>query len=220
MRRRDAALALAATSGLVPVAWGQSGPVEGTHYHRLSQPLPATPGKIEVIEFFFYRCSHCDAFEPLVQAWVPRQAADVKFRRVPVGKQAVQQLHQRMYYALESMGALSPAVHIGIFNALHRGGVAANDEAAVVALVGRLGVDGARFKQALNAFNVQNKMNQGMKLAELAGSPNVPALIIAGRWRTSPGLAGTQGQSDAVQGQQALAVADLLIQRTRAGKTR
>jgi protein dithiol oxidoreductase (disulfide-forming) len=219
MKRRDAAIALTAAA-LAPTSWAQGGPpVEGTHYMRLNQALPGTPGKIEVIEFFFYRCPHCDAFEPLVEAWVARQAADVSFRRVPVGRQAVQQLHQRMYYALEAMGALSPAIHVGIFNALHRGGVEANDEAAVVALVGRLGVDRAKFKQALGGFSVQNKLNQGMKLLELAGTPNVPALIIGGRWRTSPGLAGPTGQSEAIQGKQALVVADFLIKKARAGKS-
>jgi len=117
------------------------------------------------------------------------------------------------------MGALTPAVHSGIFNAFHRGGVEANDEAAVVALVSRLGVDGARFKQTFNSFGIQAKVQQGLKLAELSGADSVPALVVAGRWRTGPGMAGTPGQSEAAQGLQALAVADFLIKQARSGKT-
>ncbi|MBW8846971.1 MAG: thiol:disulfide interchange protein DsbA/DsbL [Burkholderiales bacterium] len=215
MKRRDAALALAAAGLLPTAAWAQGGPVEGKHYVRLGQGLPSTPGKIEVIEFFFYRCPHCDAFDPLLEAWVQQLPPDVVFRRVPVGQQAVLKLHQRMYYALEAMGALTPAVHSGIFNAFHRQGVDANDEAAVVALVGKLGVDTARFKQTFSSFGVQAKLAQGAKLAELSGADSTPALVIAGRFRTGPGMGSNPNQSEAVQGQQTLAVADFLIKLSR-----
>lgn len=214
MKRRHATFALAAAS-LAPAAFAQGGPVEGRHYVRLGQPLPGTPGRIEVVEFFFYRCPHCFAFDPLLEAWRQQQPADVSLRRVPVGQQAILKLHQRMFYALESMGALTPAVHSGIFDAFHREGVDASDEAAVVALVGKLGVDTARFQQAFASFAVQAKPGQGQKLAELAGADSVPTLVIGGRWRTSPSMAGSPGQSETANGQQALAVADYLIKLAR-----
>lgn len=217
MRRRDAALALA-TTGLVsaaPAAWAQSAPIEGRHYARLRQRLPGAPGRIEVIEFFFYKCPHCFAFDPLLEAWVHKLPADVSFRRVPVGQQAMLKLHQRMYYALEAMGALTPAVHGGIFNAFHRQGVDALDEASVVALVGKLGVDTSRFKPAFASFGVQSKLAQGQKLAELSGADQVPALVIGGRFRTGPGMGADTKLSETAQGQQALAVADFLIKLSR-----
>jgi thiol:disulfide interchange protein DsbA len=217
MKRRHATLALAA-AGLAPTApaWAQgAAPVEGRQYARLTQPLPGAPGKVEVVEFFFYKCPHCFALDPLLEAWVHQLPADVSFRRVPVGQQAVLKLHQRMYYALEAIGALTPQVHSGIFNAFHRGGVDANDEAAVVALVGKLGVDPAKFKAAFSSFGVQGKLAQGQKLAELAGADSVPTLVVGGRYRTSPGQAGTPGQNELAQGQQALAVADYLIRLSR-----
>ena len=218
MTRRDATVALIAAS-FGPAAFAQGSPVEGEQYARLSQAQPGTPGKIEVVEFFFYKCPHCNAFDPLLEAWVHQLPADVSFRRVPVGQQLMLKLHQRMFYALEAMGALSPQVHSGIFNAFHRGGVEANDEAAVVALVGQLGVDTAKFKQAFSSFGVQTKVAQGMKFAEACGVDTVPALVVAGRWRTGPGMAGAPGQNEAVQGQQALAVADFLVKQARSGKT-
>lgn len=214
MKRRDAALALAA-AGLAPLAPAQGGPVEGRQYARLAQPLPGEPGKVEVVEFFFYRCPHCFAFDPLLEAWVHQLPADVSFRRVPVGGQKLLQLHQRMFYTLQAMGALTPQVHSGIFNAIHRSGAELDDEAAVTALMGRLGVDVARFKSTFNSFSIPPKMAQGLKLAELAGVETVPALVIGGRYRTSPGSAGTPGQSEQAQGQQALAVADFLVKLSR-----
>lgn len=222
MKRRQATLALAAAGLLpaAPAAWAQGGPpVEGKQFARLPQPLPTTPGKIDVVEFFFYRCPHCYAFDPALSAWVHQLPADVSFRRVPVGAPLVLKLHQRMYYALESMGALTPAVHAGIFNAFHRGGVEANDEAAIVTLMGQLGVDTARFKSAFHAFSMDAKLSQGAHLVEAAGVEGVPALVIAGRWRTSPSQAGAASQDEVAQGRQALVVADFLIKQARSGKS-
>lgn len=218
MKRRHATAALVA-AGLAPLAQAQGGPVEGRQYVRLGQSLPTTAGKIDVVEFFFYMCPHCNAFDPGLEAWVHQLPADVSFRRVPVGVTLMHKLHQRMFYALDAIGALTPQVHAGIFNAFHRAGVEATDEAAIVGLVGKLGVDTAKFKAAFNAFGVQAKVNQGLALAQAAGVDTVPALVVAGRWRTSPALAGTPGQSEVAQGQQALAVADFLIKQARSGKT-
>lgn len=218
MKRRHATAALVAV-GLAPLAQAQGGPVEGRQYVRLGQTLPTTPGKIDVVEFFFYMCPHCNAFDPGLEAWAHQLPADVSFRRVPVGVTLMHKLHQRMFYALDAIGALTPQVHAGIFNAFHRAGVEATDEAAIVGLVGKLGVDTTKFKAAFNAFGVQAKVNQGLALAQAAGVDTVPALVVAGRWRTSPALAGTPGQSEVAQGQQALAVADFLIKQARSGKT-
>jgi len=208
VKRRDVALALA-SAGLLPTALAQGSPVEGKHYVRLGQPLPATPGSIEVLEFFLYTCPACYALDPQLETWAQRQPASVSLRRVPVGMQAMQKLHQRMFYALQAMGAMSPSVHAGIFNAFHRAGVQVTDADAAVALVAQLGVDATKFRQTLGSFAVQNKVNQGLKLAELSGADGVPTLVVAGRWRTGPALAGAQ----------TLAVVDFLIQQARAGKT-
>lgn len=218
MRRRHAAAALVA-AGLTPLAQAQGGPVEGRQYVRLGRALPATTSEIDVVEFFFYTCPHCNAFDPALEAWVHQLPGDVSFRRVPVGGMAVHKLHQRMFYALEAIGALTPQVHAGIFNAFHRAGLEANDEASVIALVGKLGVDTTRFKAALNDFSLQLKVGRGNALAEAAGVDSVPSLVLAGRWRTSPAMAGTPSQDEVVQGQQALAVADFLLKQARSGKT-
>ena len=79
--RVGAAGAAIAALGTGTAARAQGAPVEGTHYVKLSQPLPVTPGKIEVIEFFWYGCPHCNAFEPMLDAWQKGLPADVAFRR-------------------------------------------------------------------------------------------------------------------------------------------
>ena len=88
MHRREFSTALLGASALavgLPAA-AQGGPVEGTHYVRLGQPLAVTApaGKVEVVEFFWYGCPHCNVFEPMLEAWAKKLPADVSFRRVPV----------------------------------------------------------------------------------------------------------------------------------------
>lgn len=216
MKRRDLAqlLALTALPALPGLSLAQGVPVEGKQYVRLAQPQPGPAGKIEVIEFFFYRCPHCFAFDPVLESWVRQLPADVSFRRVPVGQQAVLKLHTRMYYALEAMGQ-THATHSAIFNAIHVERQDLDDEKSIVALMTRLGQDANKFKQAFSSFGVMTKAQQALKLAEAYGVDGVPALGVGGRFRTAPSMAGSPGQPETVQGQQALVVADYLIKLSR-----
>ena len=114
--RRDFSAALlgsgAALGWASSPALAQGQPVEGTHYVALGQPVAtAAPGKVEVIEFFWYGCPHCNVFEPMLDAWVKKLPADVAFRRVPVAfRDEPYGTHQRIFYALEATGQLD-AMH-------------------------------------------------------------------------------------------------------------
>ncbi|MBN9114357.1 MAG: thiol:disulfide interchange protein DsbA/DsbL, partial [Pandoraea sp.] len=95
-------------------------PVAGTDYLVLpqAQPTSAGAGKIEVTEFFWYGCPHCNALEPSLEAWVKKQGKDVVFKRVPVAFQDRFEPHTRMFYALRALGReaeLTPKV----FNEIH-----------------------------------------------------------------------------------------------------
>ena len=86
MKRRDFSKQLAAAGvGLAMVGGvrAQGAPVEGKQYTTLREPLPPTlpsaQKKVEVIEFFWYGCPHCFAFEPMLEGWVKTLPADVLF---------------------------------------------------------------------------------------------------------------------------------------------
>jgi thiol:disulfide interchange protein DsbA len=98
----------------MPAAWAQfQKPVAGTDYAVLETiaPIEAPAGKIEVVEFFWYNCMHCNAFEPILSEWAKKLPKDVAFRRVPVAFNASFAPQQRLYYALEAMGLLEK-VHL------------------------------------------------------------------------------------------------------------
>ena len=85
MQRRNFSSRLAATAALLatgPVL-AQPGqgpqPVEGRHFVRVNPAAPVgTPaGKIDVVEFFWYGCPHCNTLEPALEAWIKKLPADV-----------------------------------------------------------------------------------------------------------------------------------------------
>src|SRR5215469_14347782 len=88
-RRRGLVAALCASPSLLLTrlanAQGYPVPQEGTDYTVLASPQPTdSPGKIEVLDFFWYGCPHCYAFLPALEAWRKRQPADVAFKHIPV----------------------------------------------------------------------------------------------------------------------------------------
>lgn len=204
MLRRDFTAA-AALAGLGLNVQAQS-PIEGRQFKRLNPPQPTAADKIEVIEFFWFGCPACFAFDPVLELWTKTLPPDVAFRRVHVGFAALHKLHQRMFFALEAMGQ-EAAVHERLFNAIHKDHADVTSEDKIVALVARLGLDAARFKATFNAFGVQSKAQQATRLSQAYGVDSIPTLAVSGRFTTSPAMAGG--------GREAVAVAEHLIRLTR-----
>ena len=203
--------ALAITGGVAPGIRAQpqppGGPVEGRQYVRLSQPLPvsAPPGKIEVVDFFWYGCPVCAAFEPELDLWAKRLPEQVAFSRVPVAFRAEPfTTHQRIYYALESLGALD-ALHRKVFYAIHQERQALDKPADISAFVARNGLDAAKFMEAFSSFSTQTRIRRAAMLVDGYKIDGVPAIGVQGRYYTSGTLA--KGNT------RLLAVADYLIQR-------
>jgi thiol:disulfide interchange protein DsbA len=190
---------------------------EGKHFIRLGQNLPVTApaGKIEVVEFFWYGCPHCHAFEPSLEPWVHRLPADVAFRRVHVGFRPAFEPLQRLYVTLESMGKVD-LLHRKVFNAIHQQGARLDKPEAVIDFVAANGVDRNEFTALYNSFAVQSKARQGKQLSEGYKIDGVPAIGVHGRFMTSPSMAG-QGRPEAEGQAMVLELVDQLIGRVRRG---
>jgi thiol:disulfide interchange protein DsbA len=210
-RRQFSALLATGFGALAPAAPAnaQGGPVEGTHYVRLAQPVP-TPGggKIEVIEFFSYACPHCSAFEPTLEAWVKKLPADVAFRRAPVPFLQNADNFQKLYFALEALGKVE-AMQRKVFFTVHVERARLDKPADMAALMAKNGIDSAKFLDVFNSFSVQTKARQAKQLSEAYKIDGVPALGVQGRYYTSGTLAGSPERS--------LVVTDYLVERIRKG---
>jgi thiol:disulfide interchange protein DsbA len=191
-------------------------PVEGVHYVRLAEPVPATaPGKIEVIEFFWYECPHCNAFEPALDAWAKKQPEDVAFRRVPVWfRDEPFTTQQRLFYALESLGLLA-SLHRKVFAAIHNDHVRLRTAEDLSAFALNNGVDPLKFIAAYNSFTVQSKAQQARQTAAAYKIDAVPAMGVQGRYYTNGSLA--NAGAPAGSNDRMLGIVDALVAGLRQG---
>ncbi|MEY3144943.1 MAG: hypothetical protein RL342_614 [Pseudomonadota bacterium] len=216
MKRRNfsvlSGVGLAAVVALPGSVLAQSKPpVAGTDYLVLEKPAPveAARGKIEVVEFFWYSCSHCNAFEPALNAWAKALPKDVALRRVPVAFRDDFVPQQRLYYALEALGLLAK-LHAQVFAAIHVDKLKLASAAEIADWAAKQGVDRAKFTEQYNSFSASTKATRGTQLQNTYKVEGVPALGVAGRFYIDSTLA--QGM------ERALKVADFLTAEVRSGR--
>lgn len=154
---------------------------EGKDYVRVSTPVPpATPGKVEVVEMFWYGCPHCYDLEPVTEEWLKRKPENVVFMRVPVAFGATWEPGARAYYAAEALGVLDK-LHPALFDAFHkRRKLSTEDELA--AFFAEHGVDQDAFRKAYKSFQTETQLRRGNQLAQRYGLKGVPAVIVNGKY--------------------------------------
>ena len=219
MKRRDfsfAAISAAAVTNLPVVVHAQGPapakkPVEGTDYLPLDKRVPTDVGvgKIEVIEFFWYSCPHCNAFEPQFAAWKKAAPKDVVIQRVPVRFRDDFEPQQRMYYVLEALNMVD-ALHGKLFHAIHTERQQLNTPQALAAWADKNGLPEKKFMEAYNSFGVASKARRATQLQEAFKVQGVPSLGVAGRFYTDGSLTQTMDR--------ALQVAEYLIGEVRRGR--
>ena len=219
MKRRDFSLAAisAATLTGLPLAANAQGPtaakkpVEGTDYLSLDKRVPTDvgAGKIEVIEFFWYSCPHCNAFEPQFAAWKKAAPKDVVVQRVPVRFRDDFEPQQRAYYVFESLNMVD-VMHGKLFHAIHTERQQLNSAQALAAWADKNGLPEKKVLETFNSFGVASKARRATQLQEAFKVQGVPALGIAGRFYTDGSLTQTMDRS--------LQVAEYLIGELRRGR--
>ena len=207
INRRQISLALATSLAGVGLAQAQ-GFQEGIEYITLDQPMTTDvgPGKIELIEFFWYSCPHCNAFEPSFKQWIERQPKDVVIKRVPVRFRDDFEPQQRMHYVLEALGKLE-ALHGRLFQAIHVERLTLNNAEQLAQWAQKQGIAKSDFDQAYQSFSVVSKARRATQLQQAFKVQGVPSLGIAGRYYTDGSLAGGMAR--------ALQIVDALIAEER-----
>ena len=163
---------------------------EGIEYKKLSRPHPTESGdKIEVLELFWYGCPHCFHLEPEIQRWLAGEPGDVVFRRMPAVLGANWVNHAKTFFAAELLGVLEQ-VHEPFFDALHNKKQRLFNADSIADWMAENGVDRAEFLKAYNSFIVDMKVRRAMQASRRFGIDGVPALVINGKYVTSPTLTG------------------------------
>jgi thiol:disulfide interchange protein DsbA len=212
-RREFTALSLSAiASGSITPALAQASAFkEGTDYLPLKNRVATDvgKGKIEVLEFFWYNCPHCNAFEPALSAWSKKLPKDVVLKRVPVRFREDFEPQQRAFYVLEALGKVEE-LQAKMFAAIH---VEKQNLAKLDTLLvwgEKNGIPAKQFTDLYNSFAVIGKARQAAKLQEDFKVEGVPALGIGGRYYVDGSLAGSM--------ERALQITDFLTSEIRKGR--
>jgi protein dithiol oxidoreductase (disulfide-forming) len=204
--------------GLVALSAGASpsAPVNGVDYLTLPKAQQTESGKkVEVTEFFWYGCPHCNAFEPALEDWVKKQGDAIVFKRVPIAFRDTFVPQQKLYYALEGLGKVDE-LQKKIFQAIHIDRQPLEKEAAFTDFVVKQGVDRQKFLEMYNSFAVQTKARRATQMQEAYKIDGVPTIAIDGRFLTSPSIVGTglgPNQPETALQAAALKVMDVLVAR-------
>ncbi|CAA0104928.1 Thiol:disulfide interchange protein DsbA [Zhongshania aliphaticivorans] len=184
---------------------------DGEGFIRIAQPVrTSNPDKIEVVEVFWYGCSHCYNFDPMLEVWQRNTAADVEFHRSPAMWNDLMVVHAKAYYTALALGVLDK-VHEPIFKAINLDRNMLRDADALASLfVEHTGIDEATFRKTFDSFGVNSQVKQADARARAYGIAGTPELIVNGKYRITGRSAG--GRREMLQ------VAEELIAIERASK--
>jgi thiol:disulfide interchange protein DsbA len=181
--RRLVLLALAAAL-LAPAGARAQNP----EFLPIRPPQPPDSGKkIEVIEFFWYACPHCNSLQPPLLEWLQRKPEDVEFRRVPAVLDDSWIHLARVFYALEAMG-LVEKLHHRVFSAIHEERVRLQDPRVLFDWIAGQGVDRRKFEETYRSFGVQSRVRRAIELTRAYQVAGTPAIAVDGKYLTAPSL--------------------------------
>ncbi|MFT0519854.1 thiol:disulfide interchange protein DsbA [Pseudomonas faucium] len=205
----SAALVAASVFGMAAVQAAEPA-TAGKEYIELSNPVPVSvPGKIEVVELFWYGCPHCYHFEPTINPWAEKLPKDVNFKRVPAMFGGPWDAHGQMFLTLEAMG-VEHNVHAAVFKAIQEEKKHLVKPEEMADFLATQGVDKDKFLATYNSFAIKGQVAQAKELAKKYEITGVPSMVVNGKYRFD---LGTAGGPDGV-----LNVADQLIAKERAAK--
>jgi thiol:disulfide interchange protein DsbA len=154
----------------------------GKDYKELSPAQPThTGGKIEVLEFFFYGCSHCFHLHPVLSAWEKKIPKDVELQYVPVIFRDSWEGMARTFYALEALNQ-QRRLHDDLFNAWNVNNIDLSDEAKVTEFVAQRGVDQAKFSAAIKSFAMSSKVARSNQMVRDYGIRGTPTIVVEGKY--------------------------------------
>ena len=182
-------LAGSAQAADTPLASGATRPFkQGANYQVVlpAQPVSTQPGQIEVIDFFWYGCPHCNALEPYLESWERSKPANVVLVRVPAILQPEWEPAARAYYTAQALGILDKS-HLATFDEIHKKNDNLLNEADFERFfVKAFGVDPKKFESTWSSPALDAKIAQANVLAERYGLVlfGVPTLVVNGKWLT------------------------------------
>lgn len=167
---------------------------EGQQYKLLkpAQPTDVGPGKVQVVEVFWYACSHCYAIEPRVEAWTSKgKPPYVVSVQMPATWNELLKTHARVFYTAELLGKLQQ-LNGDIFREINVKGNRMDTPEKIEAFFVSHGVSKADFQKAFSSFAVESKLRQAEEMNKRYRITGTPTWVVDGKYVTDVGMAGSE----------------------------
>jgi thiol:disulfide interchange protein DsbA len=175
---------------------------EGENFiaYPVAQPVSTPPGKVEVVEGFWYGCGHCFALEPRLESWAKGKPDWIVLKRTPVIWNEVTREDARVYFTLESLGLLDK-LHAEVFRQIHvnkqpltvirdgRVDTAATEKSVREFLTAH-GVSAEDVAKVYRSFSAENKLRQAENLSRRYLLDHTPMFVVHGKYLTDAEMAG------------------------------
>ncbi len=156
-------------------------PILGKDYTLVNPPQQTSSNRIEVLEFFFYGCSHCYKLHPFLNAWGKKTSKEVELIYVPTIFQPTAEAMARTHYALDALGKLKN-LDEELYKAWNEKNLYLTDAAKSTDFVVQHGVDRKQFTDAYNAFSTESKLMRNKQLQQIYNIRGTPTLIVDGKY--------------------------------------
>src|SRR4051794_11858378 len=184
------AAALLATAGAATAAVELK---DGVNYKLLqpAQPTNVAPGKVEVVEVFWYACGHCYLLEPKLEAWNRSgRPANAELVRVPATWNNMLKTHARVYYTMEVLGRQN--LHPEIWRETNLKGNLLDTPECTESFFSSHGVSKVDFQKAFWSFAVDSKIMRAEDMNRRYKITGTPTVIVNGKYVTDVGMAGSE----------------------------
>ena len=125
----------------------------------------------------------------MLAEWEKSKPADVVVRRIPAVLREGWLADAHLYYTLELLGE-ADRLHAQVFESVHKGQLQTSNTEAVAAWAVKNGIDAQKWQAAYTNNEVRNRVVHAMNLVRNYDVRGTPAVIVDGRYQTSPGMAG------------------------------
>jgi protein dithiol oxidoreductase (disulfide-forming) len=165
------------------------------HYARLTptQPTSSGPDRVEIAVAFWYGSADSQALEAPLEALQARSSERISVVRLPVVQDPITRVHARAWFAAQQLDRAAE-LHAALYREIHDFGEPLDNDDALLAFFVRQGVDETVITRALHSVAVHLQLQRAEELLRRYRVTAVPAVVVNGKYRSTPAMAGSPDQ--------------------------
>jgi thiol:disulfide interchange protein DsbA len=149
-------------------------------------PPSARRGTVVIEEFFTYGCDACSALDEGLADLQRKSTSDIRVVRVPTTDSALARLQARAFFTATRLGKIDR-----LHEALYEASRSDSSIEALATLFASAGVERDTFVNELDSLEVYLEVDRASSMSRRYGVTGAPALVVGGRYLTSPAIAGS-----------------------------